>query len=1069
MSKYEINLYDLFVTYMDFLRENPPLDFTAFYDKYKIFLKDEKNIVKDFFSNNIQLSTFDSFDVNKFLQFLQDWYISVKTILRQVKEIKDPYLADEDFLDNIIRSLGIHQVDQLYPGIKPDFSLDIVNLYKKKGTIDSIRRILSYYYLVPNEIFEFWLTKEQSGYWLVGKSRRCNFVKNTVFDFEQKISLDQVIYQDPHWYYTKSQLDELVKKNKLSLPSLTPYIKVILSRDVNYFVYQYLQVERTCRYIYNYVVNSGDINRYRWLYLEKYNGKLSLLEVVLGYSYLFNIRYNRHFLNDRNLRYLYTNITPPADFVAQYDENDIRTRKFEYDYLKKIWEEFTSRPQLKTEYSSEHGKIFEDKQERILPNKKVKRRLFIINEVYESESFNILGTILEPSIFYFNNTLFINGGQFENGTWNNKIISVNGEKLSSVQFVPILDIPIKIKGHGSFRHKHSYYLFGGINESGNVINKIYEYNRYTNSWSNRDLTINRHNFKFFRISEDLIVILFGYNSNNSLVCDKISVYNITKGKLVDISASFLKAKYITNYDDYIYPNNLFLFDYDYNQDNKIVLSLYDQNKILLIDLNAGLNKLNTSSRKRIYDEIILPEGIETLKNSKIFIDNSNKIYLIIENICYVYNDSKWSKYIFNNTNEFPEIIDQYKVKTNRLKYFYLFGQQNGSNCNSIQEVTFEWVEQPEYHNMDNYILLNKDVQIVSGSNKVITYENFRYYSNRRSLEEKLDTFTKLFTDKAPNYLYKDLFFNTQYDNNSVEKLGIEEDEQKLLYDVNDISTFLDNINPEYKEFLDRCLLLEEKDFNKILLDIVSLIDLYIRLYWKDRSDISSLLLSGTKEMVTLVNEFKPIHSRYLGFSTVLNFKEDWSNSIYIDEKSYMFPFQYSSDYITIREDIVLNPDLVQILNDYYIPPASYKYDYMAKELWRKEYHDLQLNVILAEIILRFYIEEIISIIELFNMKIVMDIYDYDSCLHKYNAEVKYDHSIKYCSPMVNIYDENIQRVIHYFPSSLHFYKYNHRWLYDSTIVYTQPPYYANIIDINEHVNISAYDVNTGDKVYEYNV
>jgi len=985
------NMVDEFLKYLDFLYNNPNLDTLSIadsFDHYKVFLADEKHNSGQYYDEFMKIDTFKSNDMDNVHRLILDWYVALKTTIRQTRQSRDPYFADPDFLNNVLLSFGIDHPDLVLSQVKPDFALDVINMYKKKGTVFALRKLLEYFFLTPNEIFEFWLEKRYDysssdfNLFFVGKCARKNFTTNSIFDFELVYPFDSITASDPHWYYTKQDVLQLLgdsSDKQLRLPSLTPYIKVVFGPSMNFLLMQYMQLERTAHYTYNYYLNGGNLDtHFRLLDSEYLDEPLTLMETMMGFSYLYNIGKNRAFLNDKDGRYVYTHLTRPANQLTEYNEIDLLTRKFEYDYLKAIWAELKNRPQLTNATCTQHGFIREKhpNNNNIITNRSLANRIILDSEIKNNAALDFLfaNSLLSPNAYLLNSSMCISGGKKLDGTntYNTNIYFLNGPDLENSQ-VSTISMPIALHGHGLVKYNNEFYIFGGRNDS-LVNDTLFRYNNISHTWDSIAIdNLAIHNFQYYQYGSNVIIVL-GYDSDDKLV-KKIKVIDDVS-KVIDIDISEIIDQ-ITGYNEdtpvqYTFTEKL-KTDSSMNSNGLLTILFEDNKKLLTIKLIDN-GKIQYSNFK--YTIINLPETFPDedhdidYKCSKVFLRNNDGQYIMTKELCIVNNikfdtDGNFSNKIsiYKLSNEITILHDCIKVQNSPLNtnFYLLFGQiDDNPKTNNIQYFTFKNIPTPsksvsesnyEYEryntqstNSSGWTTINTQVKYYkenrnNKAKKIYTFDSFVNYSNRRSWSEKYRSYINTFTDKAPNYWYRDLFVNAQT-NTVVQKLGIEETEQKLLYSTNDILTFLNTINPQLVSVINKSILSGSDEITKLLIHFANLMDLYIKLYWKDASSITQLVLTSSEKVDTLVNEFKPIHTRFLGFATVMDFADDWTNSIYADEYVIDRTVQYSEDVIIDLKEQFALPTIIQYSEDYYCSPSYLRYD-LGRYNKRSEYFDMQ--------------------------------------------------------------------------------------------------------------------------------
>lgn len=193
----------------------PELDSTI-----KSLADSERTKALSLFENTIDQSCFGTEDYKRIRSFLIDWYSSLKTQVTLGRDSHDVFVLPPDYLNELIRSFGyLYPADIPSVNIRVNFFLDLVNLYKIKGTPLSLKRALDYYGMKNVDFAEYWLRKNEQGELI--------FRGVSVFPPLIKIPWPDVKFGatsgDPHWFQTEQDVIELLERNAIRLPSKTPY------------------------------------------------------------------------------------------------------------------------------------------------------------------------------------------------------------------------------------------------------------------------------------------------------------------------------------------------------------------------------------------------------------------------------------------------------------------------------------------------------------------------------------------------------------------------------------------------------------------------------------------------------------------------------------------------------------------------------------------------------------------------------------------------------------------------------------------------------------------------------
>lgn len=283
--------------------------------------KSDRTKVDNYFTNVIDQSCFSTTDYFRLRKLFVNLFATHRTLISQSIQSSDPHSLTNSDLDELFRSFGFPYSAQL-KGLdsnpleqKVQFFLDLVNLYKVKGTPQSLVDVLQYYGVTDVDIYEFLLKFSTSGD-LIFKG---NFIagtsiipkNNMVFPFAN------ITEGDPHWLYTEQQILNLNTSNKIRLPSQTPYIGVqpIVQLDGG----EITAISRTLQDQYAEWYNTGTLPEAN-AQISEVGETVSFLELYLSTIYTFNKLYDvGSTQGDRFMCYDGTS-TNMTDVLNEYDE-----------------------------------------------------------------------------------------------------------------------------------------------------------------------------------------------------------------------------------------------------------------------------------------------------------------------------------------------------------------------------------------------------------------------------------------------------------------------------------------------------------------------------------------------------------------------------------------------------------------------------------------------------------------------------------------------------------------------------------------------------------------------------
>lgn len=201
----------------------------------KAIAKNEQTTSERLFGNIIDQVAFNSQDYQRLRSFLRDWYAAHRTLTSFQANISDIYQMPNDQLDDLFQSFGYDLSSTLKnpttneaPLNKVNFFLDLVNLYKIKGTPQAIVDVLQYYGIVDVDLYELSLQFDERARKnpddLIFKGKIVAGTSNDISPIY--LPFDLLTSGDPHWLQSESQIKTLFQQNKINFPSQSPYFAV---------------------------------------------------------------------------------------------------------------------------------------------------------------------------------------------------------------------------------------------------------------------------------------------------------------------------------------------------------------------------------------------------------------------------------------------------------------------------------------------------------------------------------------------------------------------------------------------------------------------------------------------------------------------------------------------------------------------------------------------------------------------------------------------------------------------------------------------------------------------------
>ena len=253
--------------------------------------------------------------------FLLDWYASLQTISSSTSQMTDPRTLANPDLDELFRSFGYLYSTQLRGfddnpiDLKVNFFLDLVNLYKRKGTPQTLVEVLQYYGVTKLNIYEFFIEKDSENSLVFKGTAIAGTETNPstlTFDY------DRLASGDPHWLYTESQILSLYNSNNINLPSKTPYLGVqpiasIDGAEIGILV-------RIVQDQYQYYLDNGSLSTAN-AEISETGEVVTLLELYLSIIYTFQKQYSVGEVGDNFLCYDGTHaaLTEVTEIISEFE------------------------------------------------------------------------------------------------------------------------------------------------------------------------------------------------------------------------------------------------------------------------------------------------------------------------------------------------------------------------------------------------------------------------------------------------------------------------------------------------------------------------------------------------------------------------------------------------------------------------------------------------------------------------------------------------------------------------------------------------------------------------------
>jgi len=294
---------------------------------------------QNFFSRVIDQVPFNSSDYNRLRKMLIDWYSSLATFQDLQKTSSDASSLPHNLLNRACRGFGFAYADGIGTRIdKALFLYSLCELYKIKGTPKSMKSALEFFGVYDVQIYEWWLKNDPVLDQLFIHSKPIDLGGIEVEKLEiQKVPYNQFKF-DNHWWYTEQEIKDIDNQSCIALPSITPYFSIQASANILKLKQLYGIIARKINDEY-VDVHDNLIPLDRVIFVETYNINLSILELILSISHIYNTWSGRTYgSNSPNYEYYQGDET---DFDVIVDEyNQVLRRPPDRDRAKELQAEY---------------------------------------------------------------------------------------------------------------------------------------------------------------------------------------------------------------------------------------------------------------------------------------------------------------------------------------------------------------------------------------------------------------------------------------------------------------------------------------------------------------------------------------------------------------------------------------------------------------------------------------------------------------------------------------------------------------------------------------------------------
>jgi len=299
----------------------------------------EKQKVTAFFEAIIDQPAFLTEDHKRIREFLINWYATHRSQVTKTRQVTDAFNLDTESLNEVIKGMGFPFPDRIGTNeTKAQFLLDLVSLYQKKGTPEVLVKSLQTYFGLTDVVLSEWWVHKQTDDLIVAKSRPV-YPTTKKGQRELYITSDIDIFTstDPLWKMSGAEILELYQINKISLPSITPYVSLQAGVNVSSLNAFFSVITKRMNEDYDYWVANGTL--VKDITLTKFEGQFSFLEVSLAIHYLFG---NDNFSTDKNF----------LQYTGQYapiDPDGTGNNNIDVNLIIDEWNNLTTRQTTKLE------------------------------------------------------------------------------------------------------------------------------------------------------------------------------------------------------------------------------------------------------------------------------------------------------------------------------------------------------------------------------------------------------------------------------------------------------------------------------------------------------------------------------------------------------------------------------------------------------------------------------------------------------------------------------------------------------------------------------------------------
>lgn len=282
---------------------NPDINMPEMDTKLKSTAEDSKAKSTTLFNESIDQLCHSTDDYKRLKNFLIAWYSSLKTFPTIMKGVSDIRILPDEHLNELFKSFGFDiGLNEIPKANKIDFFYDLVNLYKIKGTPESLERALVYFGIPEVDLIEYWLQYDEDRNLvfrpqLLSNKANISTLKDLEFDYTTSL--------DCHWMYTADEINALFNNNKIAFPSKTPYFGLRPTVQLIGNIINPIMCILTRLILDQYEAYMSGSPPTKDTHLPIFDVYVNILDLYIGVIYAFNTLYPKTFNPSELYTYIY--------------------------------------------------------------------------------------------------------------------------------------------------------------------------------------------------------------------------------------------------------------------------------------------------------------------------------------------------------------------------------------------------------------------------------------------------------------------------------------------------------------------------------------------------------------------------------------------------------------------------------------------------------------------------------------------------------------------------------------------------------------------------------------------